>query len=123
MVWRLRGFRGAAVICALLAFCITAFAVTFQLLLMLGKVYSTSLEHLLPLFGFVAQPGYEIPEALGWLVLVNATHVRGLYLFENYIVFGGTIFLFWLLVALATWYAVFASVKLSSWAYHQLSSR
>jgi hypothetical protein len=105
------------------AFCVTAFAVTFQLLLMLGKVYSTSLEHLLPFFGLVAQPGYEIPEALGWVVLVNATHVRGLYLLENYVVFGGTIFLYWLLVALAAWYAVFALVKLSHWARHRLTSR
>lgn len=123
MSWPLRGFQAALVFALVVGFCTAVFSVAFEIMLINGWVYSTSLESLLPLFGAVSWPGYEIPEALGWLVALNATHVRGFYLFQNFLVFGGTIFLYWLLLALAVWYALSSSVKLLRWGRGRLGSR
>ena len=123
MTRRPQGFWSALLLGVVLGSSGALFAAVFEALLINGRVYSTRLESLLPLFHVIAWPGYEIPEALGWMVVLNSPHIRGLDLFENFLVFGGTIFLYWLLFGLVTWSAFFALVKLSRRVLRRIRSR
>lgn len=112
---RIKGITRATIVAAAAGLLASAFSVAVELLLVHGKLSPERFEPVRPLFVLMATPGYEIPEALGWIVFLNATHIGGWELVQNFLVFGGTIFLYWLVVTFAVWYAIIALLKLGRW--------